>query len=332
MTVVNPADPAARARAAVVYNPTKIDLDTVRAAVTAAEKNAGWGDTLWLSTSEEDPGQGATRRALVSGASMVIAAGGDGTVRAVAEIVAGSDASLALLPSGTGNLLARNLKLTLNDLDNAVETAFTGVDRDIDIAEIRIRRINESVDTHAFLVMAGVGLDAKMLANTNEELKAKVGWLAYVSAIVKALRDSNQLRMQYRLDEKNTRHVRAHTVIVGNCGTLTANMLLLPDAVIDDGELDVVFFRPESFYGWLQIIRKIIWENGVVRRIRGGKHLLTADVDALNYVRGRSLTVRLSRPDEIELDGDGFGTAVGFKTSVRPGGLTVRVPADHATA
>lgn len=316
-------------RAAVVYNPIKIDLEAVKAVVEAQATTSGWGETGWFETSEEDPGQGATKRAIESGASMVIAAGGDGTVRAVAEAMAESDAALALLPSGTGNLLARNLNLTLDDLENSIETAFTGVDRKIDIGRIDIMRDDRSIDSHAYVVMAGLGLDAKMLANTDDDLKKKVGWLAYVKAIVAALRDRNQLTMRYSIDGSRTESLRAHTLIIGNCGALPANILLLPDAAVDDGEFDILLLKPEGVIGWVQIITKVVWENGVLRRFKAGRQLLalSTDVEALNYQRAKNLTVRLTRAHDIELDGDSFGQAVGLKTRVDPGGLTVRVPA-----
>jgi diacylglycerol kinase family enzyme len=174
--------------------------------------------------------------------------------------------------------------------------------------------------------MAGLGLDAKMLASTNEELKAKIGWLAYVGAIITALKDRNQLRLRYSLDGGPTKSVRAHTVIIGNTGTLTANVLLLPEAVIDDGQFEMLMLRPEGFVHWLQIIVKVFWENGVLRRTPLGRRMMTKEVEALNYVKGREVTAKLSHPEEIELDGDGFGTATAFKAKVLPGGLRVRVP------
>lgn len=161
--------------AAVVYNPIKVDLDAIRAVVAREERAAGWAPTQWFETSEDDPGQGAASRAVASGASMVIAAGGDGTVRAVAQGVWEHSVPLALLPSGTGNLLARNLDLTLDDLDHSIHTAFCGTDRPIDIGLIDITREDASSTTHVFLVMAGLGLDAKMLANTDDDLKKKAG-------------------------------------------------------------------------------------------------------------------------------------------------------------
>jgi diacylglycerol kinase family enzyme len=314
--------------AAVVYNPIKVDVETLKATVAREAKAAGWEETLWFETSVEDTGAGVTKEALEAGATMILAAGGDGTVRAVAEAMYDSDASLALLPSGTGNLLARNLNLTLDDLDTSVNAAFAGKNRNMDIALMDIRDENGKISRHAFLVMAGLGLDAKMLANTDEKLKKKVGWLAYVDAIFKALRDKNQLRLRYSVDGNPARSLRAHTIIVGNTGTLQANVLLLPEAVIDDGYFEIVLLRPEGFIGWLQIGVKVLWENGVLRRSKLGRLMLTKDVDALNYVKGRELIVKLRRPEEIELDGDDFGKATAFKARVIPGGLTVRVPAD----
>lgn len=322
-------DPSTRTRlAAVVYNPVKVDLEALRRVVAAEETGAGWAETRWIETSEEDPGGGAAREALDAGARLVIAAGGDGTVRAVAEVVAGTDASLGLLPAGTGNLLARNLDLTLDDMEHAIRTAFRGRDRAIDTGWIEARREDGSVSNQLFLVMAGIGLDAKMLAGTDEGLKAKVGWLAYVGALARALRDSNRIAMRYSVDGHRTRQVHAHTVIIGNCGTLTADILLLPDAVIDDGVFDIVFFRPSSVIGWLQVFRKVLWENGVLRRIRGGDRFLTGDIDALHYLRGGHLTVKLSAPEEIELDGDPMGRVTAFRARVERGALRVRVPAE----
>ncbi|MDN5727127.1 MAG: NAD(+)/NADH kinase, partial [Propionibacteriales bacterium] len=104
-------------RAAMVYNPVKVDLEVLQAAVEAAEATSGYEPTIWLETSKEDPGTSMASDAVDQGATVVLAAGGDGTVRAVAEGLRGTDVPLALLPSGTGNLLARNLELTLDSID-----------------------------------------------------------------------------------------------------------------------------------------------------------------------------------------------------------------------
>ena len=326
-----PATPAATRRAAVVYNPVKVDLDVLRAAVEAAEREAGWAPSLWLETTVEDPGTGQARQAAEAGAEVVLAAGGDGTVRAVAEGLRDADTAIALLPSGTGNLLARNLDLTLGHLPESVSTAFTGTDHPIDLGLAELRREDGELETHAFLVMAGIGLDAKMIVNQDEELKKRVGWLAYLDAIRKALRDTERMRMRFRLDDEPVRTMTAHTVMVGNCGSLPGNILLLPEAAVDDGLFDIVSLRPEGFFGWLQVWGKIVWENGVLRRSQVGRKLVgpSKEIRTLRYLKGARFEVALDHPEDFELDGDVFGQVTAFRTTVDPGALRVRLPAGH---
>jgi diacylglycerol kinase family enzyme len=321
-----PAAPAKRA--AVIYNPTKVDLPELRAALARGESESGWAKSLWLETSEADPGVGQAREAVKKGVDVVIAAGGDGTVRAAAEGLHKSGTPLALLPAGTGNLLARNLELPLSDVPDSVRTAFAGRDRRIDIGIVDIERGDGSRETKAFVVMAGIGLDAKMAANTDPELKKRVGWLAYVQPIVDAMRDKERVRVRYRIDDGDERSMNAHTVMVGNCGTLPGNVLLLPDAAIDDGVFDIVALRPEGFFGWVQVWTKIFWENGVLRRSTVGRKLvgMTREVRTLRYIKASEITARLDRPEDFELDGDDYGEAIAFRAWVDPGALVVRVP------
>lgn len=314
--------------AAIVFNPVKIDVDEVRAEVERAEQAAGRGPTLWFETSEDDVGQGAARRALEAGADLVIAAGGDGTVRAVAEVVSGSGTAFALLPSGTGNLLARNLGLPLDDVGAAIDVAYAGEDRAIDVGVIDVRRADASVDRHTFVVMAGAGLDAKMIEATDEDLKKKAGILAYVQAIARVLRDGSRLHLRYRVDDGTPTRVTAHTLIVANCGSLPGRILLLPQAQIDDGVLDVLFLKPGRLLGWIQIFGKVLFENGVVSRIPGLRHVAAREVRTVNTDTGRRIRASFSRAEQLELDGDGIGEATAFAISVAPGALTVRVPAD----
>lgn len=318
-------------RAAVVYNPTKVDLAELRNAVAQAESESGWAKSLWLETTEDDPGVGQAREAAKKEVDVVIAAGGDGTVRAAAEGLHESGIPLSLLPAGTGNLLARNMELTLSDVPASVRTAFTGHDRKIDLGIVDIERSDGSREEKAFLVMAGIGLDAKMAANTDPELKKKVGWLAYVQPIVRAIRDNERVRVRYSVDDGPERTMNAHTVMVGNCGSLPGNILLLPEAKIDDGVFDIVALRPTGFFGWVQIWTKIFWENGVLRRNSVGRRLagMTREVRALRYIRASAITARLDHPEAFELDGDDFGEAIAFRAHIEAGGLVVRIPVDQ---
>ncbi|WP_374946169.1 diacylglycerol/lipid kinase family protein, partial [Agreia sp.] len=203
-------------RAAVIYNPIKGDVDRLKHAVKAAEEAAGWASTIWLETSLEDAGQEVTRDVLAQGATVVLAAGGDGTVRAVAEALRGTGVPIALIPVGTGNLLARNLGLTLTNIEEAATTAFTGHQRAIDLGIADVTSADGVHAEHAFLVMAGVGLDAKMIALTNPKLKKAVGWLAYVDAGVRAIPNLKPIKLRFSRDGAPERSASAHTVLVGN--------------------------------------------------------------------------------------------------------------------
>ena len=325
-------EPPART-AAIVYNPIKVNFEHLRAAIAVAEANANFAKTLWYATSLEDAGQGVTAQAVADGAHVVMAAGGDGTVRAVAEALRGTGVPITLIPSGTGNLLARNLSLSLDKLEESVATAFTGVRREIDLGLVEIERSNGDRDRHVFVVMAGLGLDARMIANTNPELKRRVGWLAYVDAIARSLAGDNNVRLRFSLDGQAPRTLRVNTILIGNCGSLPPNILLLPEAAVDDGLFDIVALRPDGFVGWVQIWIKIVWENGVLRRSSVGRKLMsfTREVRTLRYLKGREIVLRPEEPQEFQLDGDTFGQAKAVRLWVDPLALSVMIPSTEAT-
>lgn len=320
---------SARLHAAIVFNPIKVDLEKLKGAVALAEVSSGWGETRWYETSVDDWGQGVTRQALDAGADVVMAAGGDGTVRAVAEALRGTGVPIGLIPSGTGNLLARNLSITLNNMDAAVATAFTGAVRAIDVGMAEISRDDGDREEHAFLVMAGLGLDAKMIAMTNSRLKKAVGWLAYVDSTIRALPEIKAVDLRYSVDGGPVKKMSAHTIMVGNCGALPGGILLIPDAEPDDGILDFAALRPRGPFGWLKVWNKVTWENGVLRKSAAGRRIidLTADVKDVTYFQGRDLRMTVEKPQEFQLDGDEFGEAKSVHAWVDPAALLVKVPA-----
>ena len=146
-------------RAAVVVNPTKLDDDEAfRKSVRRVMDDHGWDEPLWLETTPEDPGRGQAESAVSAGIGLVLACGGDGTVTACAEGITGTGIPLAIIPMGTGNLLARNIGLPMG-LEEALAIALGGVQQPIDAG-----RVNGAL----FVVMAGLGLDAEMLSGTIE--------------------------------------------------------------------------------------------------------------------------------------------------------------------
>ena len=166
---------------------------------------------MFLETTEEDPGRGMTRLAVDTGVGLVIAVGGDGTVRSVAQGLLGTTIPMGVVPLGTGNLLARNLDIPLNDLDAALGVAMGGRSRSIDVGRVEYTDGEGTEHSTGFLVMLGAGMDADMIAGTDDSLKARVGWIAYVSSFMNTLLKGHRIRVEYSIDgDEHRLHQGAH--------------------------------------------------------------------------------------------------------------------------
>ena len=308
--------------AGIVWNPTKTSRETLEAGLAEFA-----GITVsWYETTVEDPGQGATQAALDAGVDIVFAAGGDGTVRAVAEQLGQreSPVELGIIPLGTGNLLARNLGLPLNDPAAAFARAFGGEGRPIDLGWVETS-LPEGTHRHAFTVMAGFGMDAHMITETDEALKDKAGWLAYVESLGRAVAASGVIDVRLAFDGGETERQIAHTLIVGTCGSLQAGITLLPDADPSDGELDVLILHADGLAGWTDMLRTMVWENGLRRMLRSGADDEGArSSDSTTHRRITSLTIELDEPRVVEVDGDDLGLTTRIEVSVQPAAVRVR--------
>jgi diacylglycerol kinase (ATP) len=318
--------------AALVYNPIKVDADALRATVERQATEHGWGEPLFYETTVDDLGDDVTRQALAEGVQVVLVAGGDGTVRAVSEAMAGSGVRLAIVPSGTGNLLARNLGLPLVDPEIMVAAAFDGDEASIDVGIARMHREDGSVDENAFVVMGGMGLDAAMIANTSGDLKKKVGWVAYVDGAARSLVKAKPFGVIYQVPGHRMHRARVFSILFANCGSLPAGLELIPEASVSDGALDIAIFQPRGPLGWLLVWRRVAWDNSVLRRFRAGRRILalrTAD-RAVRYSRGAGIDVAAEAPQAVQLDGDEFGEAVRIRTRVQSGALRIALPTGHS--
>ncbi|MGL5858971.1 MAG: diacylglycerol/lipid kinase family protein [Angustibacter sp.] len=302
-------------RAALIVNPTKVsDVQDARSRVTAVCREHGWDEPLWLTTTAQDPGRGQTRQALAQRVDLVCTLGGDGTVREVAETLVGTGVPLGLLPGGTGNLLARNLELPLTGIEDALAVALDGVDRMIDVGRVRFTgssdRAGSASRERVFLVAAGLGFDAAMMAGAPERLKAQVGWLAYVVSGARNLRGP-RARARIKLDDAQPFSRRVRSVLVANCGTLTGGIVLLPQARVDDGWLDAMTLSPAGAVSWVTVATRVL--------LRRGHH-------PQEQARCRELAVRVDRSTPAQVDGDLVGEVRGMRARIDPGALAVRVP------
>lgn len=293
---------------AVILNPAKFDdPDQFEAMVDSMATEAGYGEIEWHRTTVEDPGVSMAHDAAVNGADIALVCGGDGTVRTVCEELAGTGIPVGIVPAGTGNLLARNLDIPLY-LRAAVDVALHGQDRAIDMVQVTGDQMEEAT----FLVMAGMGFDAAIMEGVNEDIKAKVGWLAYVLSALRSLMFP-AVRVEVSIDDGPfTRH-RARTIVVGNVGFLQAGMPLLPDAKIDDGRLDVVLLYPRRFLSWLPLAFRVLSKN-------------KRTDETITRMTGRTVVVRAATDSPRQLDGDSIGPGKELHAECIHGRLLVRVP------
>ncbi|MFE6995926.1 diacylglycerol/lipid kinase family protein [Microbacterium sp. NPDC057659] len=323
-----------QSHAALVFNPIKVDEKRLHVALKAASRRHGWSPPKFYETTVEDAGQDATRQAIEHGAATVLVAGGDGTVRAVSEAIAGTGVPLAIVPSGTGNLFARNLELPLGDPEKMIDAVFSGKTHAVDIGWAHLTREDGSTAEHGFVVLAGMGLDAAMIANTNSNLKKQVGWVAYVDGAARSLPGAKPFRTVYQVDDRRLHTVKVQSMLFANCGALPAGIALVPDASIDDGTLDVAVIQPTGAFGWLGVWRGIWWDNSVLRRFRAGRRVLErrGRNTSIRYLRGATAEAAMTEPTSIELDGDEFGEAVRIRCRIDQGGLLLVLPEQHDTS
>jgi YegS/Rv2252/BmrU family lipid kinase len=309
MTSLNPgsSDPGEHSRprkVAIVFNPASGgDASTEHSDKLKAKLEEAGVEFSWFETTPEDGGKAMARQAVEQGAELVIAAGGDGTVMACATALSGTDVPLAVVPFGTGNLVAANFDIP-TDMDDALEIAL----------ECRRRRIDlGSHGEDRFVIAAGMGIDAAMLRDTDKRLKARVGPLAYVVSALKSIRRS---RVGYKLaiDDQAPVTRRGQGVMVCNLGRIQGGLPILPDAVPDDGLLDVGVFRTKTLRDWAAVA------ISVIARHHGRP-------PELETFKARKITVRTRLPQPVQFDGDTAGPAVELDVEVAPSALTLAVPA-----
>ncbi len=284
-----------------MLNPARVrSAARVTARCAAVATAAGW-DWLLAETTTDDPGTGLAREAVGAGARLVVAVGGDGTVRACAQALTGTAVPLAIVPRGTANLAARALGLPAR-LDSALACAFAGHERRIDLA---------AADGITFVAMAGLGTDAAVVGATPARLKTRAGWLAYAAVGAWHTRGRHAV-FGISLDGTPLA-TSAGSVVVGNAGLLPGGFRLLPDARLDDGQLDVCVLAPSSLLDWGVVARRVLTAS---RR----------DDRRLTRYRASRVEIRADRDLPRQVDGEVLAPGRELTVTVLPRALLVRVP------
>jgi diacylglycerol kinase family enzyme len=288
---VNSGGPAA-GTAAFVVNRTRV-RDWPRV--------SGWA-ALLLETAADEAGTGLARGALAAGASLVFAVGGDGTVRACAQALAGTGVPLAIVPRGTANLTARALGVPTR-FDAALAVGFGRHERRIDLAV---------ADGTTYAAMAGIGVDAAVVGATPWRLKARAGWLAYAAAGIRQV-FGRPTTFSIRLDGAERLTRLARSVVVGNSGLLPGGFVLLPGARLGDGVLDVGILAPSSLLGWARVAYRVLARSG-------------HEDQRLERHRARSVEIEAAKDLPREVDGEVISPGRALTVTVAPAALLVRVP------
>lgn len=302
-------------RVALILNPTS---RVARRAALALEKACaarGVTDPLVLSTTVAEPGGPQARAALEAGADRVVVAGGDGTVRQVAGVLAEHPrpVTLGIVPAGTANLFARNLALPRADLLAAARIALTARPRAVDLGWVRLLDSTGGEQRLAFGVVVGIGHDADAVADVDPALKARLRWLAYFEPGVRRLHRRPR-RLTVRVDDGQVGGESVWSLLVVNSATLPAGGQVVPGARLDDGLLHLATVAPRHLVDWSRIA-----VTGMTGRHR--------DHPALRYRTGRVVEVISTDPVTVQVDGDPVPDIVSARVELSPGGLLVAAPA-----
>ena len=266
-----------------------------------AAARSGWRAEVFV-TDKAEAGVSAACGAALDGADLVVAVGGDGTVRGCAEGLARTGVPLGVVPHGTANLLARTLRIPGQPKAAlAVALAAGGVDWTIDLAV---------ADGVPFTAMAGMGLDAAVVAATR--LKHRFGWLAYAMCGAAHLAVA-PTSFSIRLDDGAPVEREARSVVVGNSGLLPGGFTLLPDARVDDGMLDVGVLAPHGPLGWPRVATRVLARSQHQDRM-------------LERVQARKVEISATASLPREVDGELVAAGHSLTVTVVPSALTVRMP------
>jgi diacylglycerol kinase family enzyme len=299
--------------AAIVINRTLIkDPGRLLRHCAAAGRASGW-EAVPVPTAAQ---------AVASGAGLVLAAGGDGTVRACAQALAGSAIPLAIIPLGTANLTARALGVPRR-IGQALRAGFGGKDRRIDLALAEGLTGDPRPGTTAsspsmspapmiFAAMAGIGLDAAVVGATRPGHKRRLGWFAYAAAAAAPLAGP-PAEFTITMDGGRPLTRTARCVVVGNAGLLPGGFVLLPDARLDDGLLDVGILAPGSPVGWALVAGRILARNRHQDRL-------------LERYQARRVEIGTGSSLPRQVDGEMAGPGRTLTVSAWRGALTVRLP------
>jgi YegS/Rv2252/BmrU family lipid kinase len=265
-------------------------------------RGSGIDDLLWFEVSKSKFAPDCVRQAIEAGADVVFVWGGDGIVQRCIDAIGSDPVALAILPAGTGNLLAHNLGIPI-DLTRAVEIGLHGDRRTIDVGRINGER---------FAVLAGAGLDALMIHDANRHLKERYGRAAYIWAGAKNLR-LEPFRATIDVDGTRWFDGESGCILAGNVSKVLGGIEVFDHASPTDGLLEL----------------GVITAHGVTQWTRALVRTAVGSADRSKFVhttKARKIRIELSRKVRYELDGGDQKPVRRLHIDVEPAAVTICVP------
>jgi diacylglycerol kinase (ATP) len=263
----------------------------------------GVTDPLWFEVNKSRKAPKYARRAWEQGADVIFVWGGDGTVQRCIDAVAGTKATLAILPAGTANLLATNLQVP-DDLAEAVRVGLHGQRRPLDTG---------SVNGEHFAVMAGAGFDARMIKDADRGMKDRIGRAAYLYTGARNL-SARRVKATVEVDGRRFFKGRVSCVLVGNVGKVLGGVEAFTGAEPDDGLLDLGVITAKNPVEWARTLGRV-----ALGHAEGSPFV--------ELTRGKRFRIRFDRQLPYELDGGARPATTKLRIKVHPGAVRICVPA-----
>lgn len=264
----------------------------------------GVTDPLWYEVRKSKHAPDCARRAQEQGADLTFVWGGDGTVQRCVDALAGTGAVMAILPAGTANLLAANLGIPAGDVAAAVRMGLHGRRRLLDTG---------TVNGEHFAVMAGAGFDARMIADADRALKARLGRVAYLYSGARNLA-ARPVKATVEVDGEPFFEGLVSCVLAGNVGKVIGGIQAFPGALPDDGLLELGVVTAKNPAEWARTLGRLALG-------RAGQSPF------VEVTRGKDFRVRFASKLPYQLDGGARSKISKFRIEVRPRSITVCVPA-----
>lgn len=295
-------------RVLLIMNPAAARTDpAVVRTVSEVLGREGW-EVEVVGTTRPGHAADIARDAVDDGVSRIAVYGGDGTTMQAVSGVVGRAVDFGLIPGGTGNLLAGNLRLPRDPAKAALVVA-RGVPRTIDLG--RIRRPDGD---RYFAVACGAGYDAELMAGTTSQAKRRWKFGAYVFHVLRTIDRVRNVPYRITVDGEILEGDAA-SVMVANCGEFIPPFVRLGHGItMDDGLFDVVILRA----GGLLDSLRVVWHL-----VRGGKSV----DDRIRYARGKTVSVETDPTRPVQFDGEIAGETP-FTAELLPGALRILVPQD----